>query len=159
MMISYKQFTLQMEDDIEPSEAGHRYQEYSSEFISTQKKNFFELHKEEEWLKEKYHPLEVIERKRLELMTAKGKIDAAAVQALDLYVHKIGDEMFGCGAKDCTKLFSASKYVLKHLEHKHPDLVMKLTAKVREDLYFENYMKDPNAPGSTPVFQKTESRE
>ncbi|KAL9660997.1 hypothetical protein QQ045_025816 [Rhodiola kirilowii] len=91
----------------------------------------------------------------LELLMAKEKIDAAAVQALDLYVRKIGDEMFGCGAKGCTKLFRASKYVLDHLQLKHPDLVMELTAELREDLYFENYMKYPNAPRSIPVIQKT----
>lgn len=81
----------------------------------------------------------------LEVMTAKDKIDAAAVEAIDPYVRKIRDEKYGwkygCGAKGCTKLFHAAEFVHKHLKLKHPDLVMELTSKVREELYFQNYMK------------------
>ena len=81
----------------------------------------------------------------LELMTAKDKIDAAAVEGLDPFIRKIRDEKYGwkygCGAKGCTKLFHASEFVHKHLKLKHPELVMELTSKVREELYFQNYMK------------------
>ncbi|KAK9154457.1 hypothetical protein Sjap_001937 [Stephania japonica] len=94
----------------------------------------------------------------LEIMTAKEKIDAAAVEVLDPYVRKIRDEKYGwkygCGAKGCTKLFHAAEFVHKHLRLKHPELMMELTSKVREDLYFENYMNDANAPGGTPVMQQ-----
>ncbi|XP_077248472.1 serrate RNA effector molecule-like [Tasmannia lanceolata] len=94
----------------------------------------------------------------LEKMTAKQKIDAAAVEALDPYVRKIRDEKYGwkygCGAKGCTKLFHAAEFVHKHLRLKHLELVLELTSKVREDLYFENYMNDPDAPGGTPVMQQ-----
>ncbi|KAG7949029.1 hypothetical protein I3843_13G039300 [Carya illinoinensis] len=94
----------------------------------------------------------------LEVMTAKEKIDAAAVEVLDPHVRKIRDEKYGwkygCGAKGCTKLFHAAEFVHKHLKLKHPELVMELTSKVREDLYFQNYMNDPNAPGGTPVMQQ-----
>ncbi|XP_009403043.2 serrate RNA effector molecule isoform X1 [Musa acuminata AAA Group] len=95
----------------------------------------------------------------LETLTAKDKIDAAATEALDPFVRKIRDEKYGwkygCGAKGCTKLFHAPEYVHKHLRLKHPDLVIELTSKVREDLYFQNYMNDPNAPGGTPVMQQS----
>lgn len=81
----------------------------------------------------------------LEVMTAKEKIDAAAVEALDPFVRKIRDEKYGwkygCGAKGCTKLFHAAEYVHKHLKLKHPEHVMDLTVKVREDIYFQNYMR------------------
>lgn len=81
----------------------------------------------------------------LEIMTAKEKIDAAAAEALDPYVRKIRDEKYGwkygCGAKGCTKLFHASEFVQKHIKLKHPEVTMELTSKVREDLYFQNYMK------------------
>ncbi|KAL4188416.1 hypothetical protein AMTRI_Chr08g202290 [Amborella trichopoda] len=94
----------------------------------------------------------------LEVMTAKDKIDAAAVEALDPLVRKIRDEKYGwkygCGAKGCTKLFHAAEFVHKHLRLKHADLVLELTSKVREDLYFQNYMSDANAPGGTPVIQQ-----
>ncbi|KAL8483471.1 hypothetical protein ACS0TY_026237 [Phlomoides rotata] len=93
----------------------------------------------------------------LEVMTAKEKIDATAAEALDPYVRKIRDEKYGwkygCGAKGCTKLFHASDFVLKHLKLKHPELVMELTSKVRQELYFQNYMNDENAPGGTPIKQ------
>lgn len=81
----------------------------------------------------------------LEVMTAKEKIDAAALEVLDPYVRKIRDEKYGwkygCGAKSCTKLFHAAEFVHKHLKLKHPELVMELTSKMRDDLYFQNYMK------------------
>ncbi|KAL2507385.1 Serrate RNA effector molecule [Forsythia ovata] len=93
----------------------------------------------------------------LEVMTAKEKIDAAAAEALDPHVRKIRDEKYGwkygCGAKGCTKLFHASEFVHKHLKLKHTDLALELTSKVREELYFENYMNDENAPGGTPIMQ------
>ncbi|KAH9622654.1 hypothetical protein KSS87_022624 [Heliosperma pusillum] len=94
----------------------------------------------------------------LESMTAKEKIDAAAAEALDPFVRKIRDEKYGwkygCGAKGCTKLFHASEFVQKHLKLKHPELVMELTSKVREDIYFQNYMSDIDAPGGQPVMQQ-----
>ncbi|KAL8531061.1 hypothetical protein ACS0TY_007900 [Phlomoides rotata] len=93
----------------------------------------------------------------LEVMTAKEKIDATAAEALDPHVRKIRDEKYGwkygCGAKGCTKLFHAAEFVQKHLKLKHPELVMELTSKLREELYFENYMNDENAPGGKPVMQ------
>ncbi|KAL3620273.1 hypothetical protein CASFOL_035185 [Castilleja foliolosa] len=65
-MMSYKQFIQELEDDILPAEAERRYQEYRTEYILTQKKTYFNAHKDEEWLKDKYHPanlLSVIERR------------------------------------------------------------------------------------------------
>nr|GEW53708.1 serrate RNA effector molecule [Tanacetum cinerariifolium] len=96
----------------------------------------------------------------LEIMTAKEKIDAAAAESLDPYVRKIQDEKYGwkygCGAKGCTKLFHAAEFVHKHLKLKHPELLMEVTSKVREDLYFQNYMNDEDAPGGKPIMQQKE---
>ncbi|RZC79821.1 hypothetical protein C5167_042395, partial [Papaver somniferum] len=64
-LMSYKQFIQELEDDILPAEAERRYQEYRSVYISTQKRTFFDAHKDDEWLKDKYHPtnlVSVIER-------------------------------------------------------------------------------------------------
>ncbi|CAN8247046.1 unnamed protein product [Cochlearia groenlandica] len=345
-LMSYKQFIQELEDDILPSEAERRYQEYKSEFITTQKRVFFNSHKEEQWLKDKYHPtnlLSVIERRNelakkvakdflldlqsgavdlgpqvttlnrmgakeiehltvapkapsftsepkriltdieqaqalvrkldtekgieenvllgseneksgrekthsgsngpviiirgltsvkglegvelldtlvtylwrihgvdyygkfetneakglrhvraegkssdakgddseikfdahwqerlkgqdpLEVMAAKEKIDAASTDALDPHVRKIRDEKYGwkygCGAKGCTKLFHAAEFVHKHLKLKHPELFVDLTAKVREELYLQNYMNDPNAPGGQPATQQAGPRD
>ncbi|KZV42798.1 serrate RNA effector molecule-like [Dorcoceras hygrometricum] len=99
----------------------------------------------------------------LEIMTAKEKIDVAATEALDPHVRKIRDEKYGwkygCGAKGCTKLFHAAEFVHKHLKLKHPEVVMELTSKVREELYFQNYMDDGNAPGGTPIMQPSFPKE
>ncbi|GAB2274480.1 hypothetical protein Dimus_009251 [Dionaea muscipula] len=99
----------------------------------------------------------------LEVLTAKVKLDAAAVEVLDPYVRKIRDEKYGwkygCGAKGCTKLFHAAEFVYKHLKLKHTDLVVELTSKLREDLYFQNYMNDPDAPGGQPVMQQSAVRD
>ncbi|KAL5580015.1 hypothetical protein UlMin_012457 [Ulmus minor] len=99
----------------------------------------------------------------LEIMTAKEKIDSAAAEALDPYVRKIRDEKYGwkygCGAKGCTKLFHAAEFVQKHLKLKHTDLVMELTVKIREELYYQNYMNDADAPGGTPVMQQSGLRD
>ncbi|XP_010510811.1 PREDICTED: serrate RNA effector molecule-like [Camelina sativa] len=99
----------------------------------------------------------------LEVMAAKEKIDAAATEALDPHVRKIRDEKYGwkygCGAKGCTKLFHAAEFVYKHLKLKHTELVTELTTKVREELYFQNYMNDPNAPGGQPATQQSGPRD
>ncbi|KAL6629829.1 hypothetical protein ACP70R_029594 [Stipagrostis hirtigluma subsp. patula] len=97
----------------------------------------------------------------LVVLTAKDKIDAATVEVLEPYVRKIRDEKYvwkyGCGAKGCAKLFHAPEFVHKHLRLKHPDLVSVLTSKVEDDIYFQNYMNDPEAPGGTPVMQRSGS--
>lgn len=95
----------------------------------------------------------------LEILKAKDKIDAAASEVLDPHVRKIRDEKYGwkygCGAKGCTKLFHAPEFVYKHLRLKHPEIVLEVTSNLREDIYSQNYMSDPNAPGGTPVMQQS----
>ncbi|CAH2060796.1 unnamed protein product [Thlaspi arvense] len=99
----------------------------------------------------------------LEVMAAKEKIDAAASEALDPHVRKIRDEKYGwkygCGAKGCTKLFHAAEFVHKHLKLKHTELIVDLTTKVREEVYFQNYMNDPNAPVGQPATQQSGPRD
>ncbi|CAK9204840.1 unnamed protein product [Sphagnum troendelagicum] len=89
----------------------------------------------------------------IEKMLGREKLDSAANEALDPFVRKIRDEKYGwkygCGAKGCTKLFHGPEFVHKHLKLKHSDLVSDAVAKVREELYFQNYMSDPDAPGTT----------
>ena len=91
----------------------------------------------------------------MEITTAKENIDAAAIEALDPYVQKIRDEKYGCGAKGYRKLFHAAEFLHKHLKLKHPELVMELTSKVHEDLYFQYYMSDADAAGGSPVMQQS----
>eukprot|EP01018_Ginkgo_biloba_P034306 Gb_37971 [translate_table: standard] len=99
----------------------------------------------------------------LEIMSAKEKLEAATTEALDPCVRKIRDEKYGwkygCGAKGCTKLFHAAEFVHKHLRLKHADLITELTAKAREEVYFQNYMNDPDAPGATATTQQSGQRD
>ncbi|KEH38883.1 serrate RNA effector molecule-like protein, putative [Medicago truncatula] len=95
------------------------------------------------------------------VMAAKENIDAAAIEVLDPSVRKIRDEKYGwkyvCGAKGCTKLFHAAEVVYKHLKLKHLELALEQTSKLREDLYTQNYINDPDAPGGKPVMQQPQS--
>lgn len=81
----------------------------------------------------------------LELMLGKERMESATVQSLEPLIRKIKDEKYGwkygCGAKNCTKLFHGPEFVQKHLKLKHPELVQDVVTKVYEELYFENYMR------------------
>lgn len=98
----------------------------------------------------------------LELMLGKERMESVTVQALEPFIRKIKDEKYGwkygCGAKNCTKLFHGPEFVQKHLKLKHPELVQDVGTKVYEELYFENYMSDADAPGSTPVMASQKDR-
>ncbi|PNT65874.1 hypothetical protein BRADI_3g03840v3 [Brachypodium distachyon] len=95
----------------------------------------------------------------LVVLASQDKIDAATVETLEPYVKKIMDDKFswkyGCGALGCIKIFHAPEFVHRHLKLKHPELVSELTSKVQEDIYRQNYMNDPNAPGGIPVMQQS----
>lgn len=99
----------------------------------------------------------------LEIMAAKDKLEAATTEALDPFVRKIRDDKYGwkygCGAKGCAKMFHATEFVHKHLRLKHPDLIGELTSKVCEEVYFQNYMNDPDAPGVTLTTQQAGQRD
>ncbi|KAL3699570.1 hypothetical protein R1sor_017592 [Riccia sorocarpa] len=92
----------------------------------------------------------------IEAMLGREKLEATANEALDPFVRKIRDEKYGwkygCGAKGCTKLFHGPEYVHKHLKLKHSELVSDVVSKAREELYFQNYMNDPDAPGANQAF-------
>ncbi|KAJ7298292.1 hypothetical protein O6H91_09G000300 [Diphasiastrum complanatum] len=103
----------------------------------------------------------------VEAMLGREKLEAAAAEALDPLVRKIKDDKYGwkygCGAKACSKLFHGPEYVHKHLKLKHPEIVNEVILKTREELYFQNYMHDPNSPGAgvmaaSDVVQKDRGR-
>eukprot|EP00249_Psilotum_nudum_P020007 c27519_g1_i1 orf=702-3170(-) len=99
----------------------------------------------------------------LENMLGKEKMETTLIDALDQHVRKIRDEKYGwkygCGAKGCTKLFHGPEYVHKHLKLKHSELVNDSMSKVREELYFQNYMSDLDAPGGTPIMSQPDLRD
>ncbi|XP_002968914.2 serrate RNA effector molecule isoform X1 [Selaginella moellendorffii] len=91
----------------------------------------------------------------VEAMLGKDKSEASMSEALEPYVRKIRDEKYGwkygCLATGCSKLFHGPEFVHKHLKLKHPEIVNESMAKLRRELYYQNYMSDPNAPGVASV--------
>jgi len=55
-MLSFKGFLATQDDSITDEEALSKYAEYKLEFNRQQLNEFFVVHKDEEWFKEKYHP-------------------------------------------------------------------------------------------------------
>jgi hypothetical protein len=81
----------------------------------------------------------------LAIMISEEKLEPATARAIEPMIRKIKDEKYGwkygCGAKNCSKLFHGPEFVQKHLKLKHPEVVAEATTRVYEDLYFENYMR------------------
>jgi hypothetical protein len=63
-MMSFKAFLDTQDDSITDEEALTKYGEYKLEFRRQQLNEFFVGHKEEEWFRLKYHPLEVEKRRQ-----------------------------------------------------------------------------------------------
>jgi hypothetical protein len=61
-MLSFKQFLAQQDDSIDEGQAIQLYQEYKSDFKRKQITDFFDEHKEEDWLISKYHPKHILSR-------------------------------------------------------------------------------------------------
>eukprot|EP00795_Rhopilema_esculentum_P008248 gene8248-14194_t len=57
-MMTFKSFLIAQEENIDEMEAVRRFQEYKTEFKRTQLSDFFVTHKDEEWFKNKYHPID-----------------------------------------------------------------------------------------------------
>lgn len=58
-LMSFKEFILSQNNDINEQEALARYSEYKSEFTKRQIDKFFKEHQEEEWFRNKYRPTEI----------------------------------------------------------------------------------------------------
>ncbi|KAE8729514.1 Serrate RNA effector molecule [Hibiscus syriacus] len=135
-LMSYKQFIQELEDDILPTEADRR-------------------------LKDKYHPtnlVTVIERSiELARKVAKEFLLDLHSGTLDLSpgVNPSVSSKPGQASDPNSEDEADIEFVHKHLKLKHPELVTDLTSKVREELYYQNYMNDPDAPGGTPVMQQS----
>ncbi|KAL1464254.1 hypothetical protein WDU94_003919, partial [Cyamophila willieti] len=63
-MLSLKTFMQTQDDNIGVDEALKKYNEYKLEFRRQQLNEFFVAHKDEEWFKLKYHPVDSVARKK-----------------------------------------------------------------------------------------------
>ncbi|GLJ26900.1 hypothetical protein SUGI_0526370 [Cryptomeria japonica] len=163
-LLTYKQFTLKLEDDIEPEEAHLRYEAYRTEYTRINKKSFFQSHKDEDWLKDLYHPsnIEAAIQSRKEnsqhpddilaqivsvneFFLGKDRMEGLVKQDLEAHIRRLNSYFF-CGVEGCNKGFKGLEYAVKHLYNIHGEIVEPYILKSREMVYFENYMSDPNAP-------------
>uniref|UniRef100_A0A914E8E8 SERRATE/Ars2 N-terminal domain-containing protein n=1 Tax=Acrobeloides nanus TaxID=290746 RepID=A0A914E8E8_9BILA len=63
VMLTFKKFLATVDDSISDDEAITKYNEYKVEFKRQQIQKFFDVHKDEEWFRLKYHPEEMKARK------------------------------------------------------------------------------------------------
>lgn len=74
-MRTFKDFLLNMEDNVDETEAVKRYNQYKLDFRQQQLQDFFLKHKENEWFRVKYHPEEIVARKAESLAALKSRLD------------------------------------------------------------------------------------
>jgi hypothetical protein len=70
-LMNFKQFLETQPSHMEEDEAVKKYAQYKEAFQSKHVKTFFEQHKEEEWLKEEYHPIYLKGKKERVLQTVR----------------------------------------------------------------------------------------
>ncbi|CAF1278701.1 unnamed protein product [Rotaria magnacalcarata] len=80
-LLSFKNFLLDQDDNIEQEEAVKRYNVYKTDFKKTQIAEFFTAHKNEEWFKYKYHPDEHPKRHQEQKQIIQRRLDIF----MDLY--------------------------------------------------------------------------
>ena len=74
-MLSFKNFLLDQDDNIDQEDAVKRYADYKNDFKKTQIADFFNAHKDEEWFKYKYHPDEYPKRREEQRQIIKKRLD------------------------------------------------------------------------------------
>ncbi|XKL59382.1 hypothetical protein PGB90_000398 [Kerria lacca] len=74
-MMSLKAFINTLDDNVSDDEALKKYNEYKMEFRKQQLNEFFVAHKDEEWFKEKYHPVYSTKRKEQHLTNIKKRVE------------------------------------------------------------------------------------
>ncbi|XP_065370042.1 serrate RNA effector molecule homolog isoform X2 [Calliphora vicina] len=74
-MMTLKQFLDTQDDGISDTEVLRKYNEYKLEFKRQQLNEFFVAHKDEEWFKNKYHPMDSVKRKEEQLNFLKRRVE------------------------------------------------------------------------------------
>ncbi|XP_058979591.1 serrate RNA effector molecule homolog isoform X2 [Musca domestica] len=74
-MMTLKQFLDTQDDGISDTEVLRKYNEYKLEFKRQQLNEFFVAHKDEEWFKNKYHPVDSVKRKDEQLNFLKKRVE------------------------------------------------------------------------------------
>ncbi|CAF3617744.1 unnamed protein product [Rotaria sordida] len=80
-LLSFKNFLLDQDDNIDQEEAVKRYNDYKTDFKKTRIAEFFTGHKNEEWFKYKYHPDEYPKRRQEQKQIIKKRLEIF----MDLY--------------------------------------------------------------------------
>ncbi|CAL1591053.1 unnamed protein product [Knipowitschia caucasica] len=74
-MRSFKDFLLNLEDNVDETEAVKRYNQYKLDFRRQQLQDFFLSHKQHEWFRSKYHPDDITARKAETQAALKTRLD------------------------------------------------------------------------------------
>ena len=94
-MMSYKQFMRELRDDVEPDDAKVMYERYKSEYFMTHMSEYFRTVKDQQSLREKYHPGVVVAAiERRSELAAK----AAAAVAQEFQEGRLAPDLVGDGA-------------------------------------------------------------
>uniref|UniRef100_A0A914C9K1 Serrate RNA effector molecule homolog n=1 Tax=Acrobeloides nanus TaxID=290746 RepID=A0A914C9K1_9BILA len=118
VMLTFKKFLATVDDSISDDEAITKYNEYKVEFKRQQIQKFFDVHKDEEWFRLKYHPEEMKARK--------DEQQAFLQKRLDVFT-----ELFESGAIGGIKLnHDAALEIIRLLD----TVVIKLEGGTEEDI-------------------------
>ncbi|XP_055012390.1 serrate RNA effector molecule homolog [Boleophthalmus pectinirostris] len=74
-MRSFKDFLLNLEDNVDETEAVKRYNQYKLDFRRQQLQDFFLSHKQHEWFRSKYHPDDITARRAETQAALKTRLD------------------------------------------------------------------------------------
>ncbi|KAK7910119.1 hypothetical protein WMY93_014803 [Mugilogobius chulae] len=74
-MRSFKDFLLNLEDNVDETEAVKRYNQYKLDFRRQQLQDFFLSHKQHEWFRSKYHPDDITAKKAETQAALKTRLD------------------------------------------------------------------------------------
>ncbi|XP_037946952.1 serrate RNA effector molecule homolog isoform X2 [Teleopsis dalmanni] len=88
-MLTLKQFLDTQDDSISDSEVLRKYSDYKLDFKRQQLNEFFVTHKDEEWFKSKYHPIESVKRKEEQLNFLKKRVEVFTELLDDGQVQKV----------------------------------------------------------------------
>ncbi|TWW63256.1 serrate RNA effector molecule homolog [Takifugu flavidus] len=71
---SFKEFLLNMDDNVDETESVKRYNQYKLDFRRQQLQDFFLQHKDQEWFRSKYHPDDMAAKRAESLAALKARL-------------------------------------------------------------------------------------
>ncbi|KAF0685049.1 Aste57867_23078 [Aphanomyces stellatus] len=101
---SYKAFMMRQEDNVSPEVCLQRYEDYKKRVLVKSSRSFFDAHKMEEWLQERYSP--AIRHRQLQQTNSKKRAEAKAFNERVKTMHISFDETPGDAAQPQPDFFN-----------------------------------------------------